>query len=69
MMIRCPSGANHAGGRELGSVGGLPHTHVLAGKRPDGRVVVRAVASRGEDRVGISNVFASRSGRAGTRRS
>lgn len=35
-----------------------PATFVLAGWSPDGRVVAGAVASRGDDAVGISNVFA-----------
>ncbi len=39
-----------------------PATFVLAGRSPDGRVVAGAVASRGDQVVGISNVFASDGG-------
>lgn len=35
-----------------------PATFVLAGRSPDGRVAAGAVASRSEDAVGVSNVFA-----------
>lgn len=35
-----------------------PATFVLAGQSPDGRVVAGAVASRSDDVVGVSNVFA-----------
>ncbi|WUC17365.1 hypothetical protein OG256_46445 [Streptomyces sp. NBC_00564] len=42
-----------------------PATFVLAGHSPDGRVVAGAVASRSDQVVGISNVFALHSGGPG----